>query len=134
LPTVGEHTVPLLDDDESRTTTISAWGLAPWFQPYADNYVDSIESLAYTIVDLWSVSGWESQPVTITVSSGARAQLPLTWIIEDDGPAAAQYRKTDGIVYPADEFGTLILDHTSTRRTWCGSSASSRRRSRRTSN
>ena len=113
LPTVDEHTKPLNDDDTGECTTISQWGLSPNYLPYADNYCDNIATIAID-VENWLTLAIDGRQLTLTLANGAWWTMQFGSVQRSGGPGATQYRKSGGIIYPADAGYNVLLNETNT--------------------
>jgi hypothetical protein len=108
LPGVEAHTYVLVDDDAKECRIISEDELEA---SYVDNHIDG-----YQLQDVNSLTGLDpdsmgKEYLTITYSSGAQISLQLGLIDFLSAPVRTeQYAKSDGIIYPVDDSGTLRLN------------------------
>lgn len=109
LPTVELHTYPLVDDDDKVCRIISEDELE---ESYVDNNIDTFRLEA---VD-WLTLDVDREYVEIVYFGGARTSLLLGSISFSVGTTAEQYAKSNGVIYPINSFGGLLLDATNTPR------------------
>jgi len=108
-PTVQPHTYMLLDDDEKVCRVISEDELE---ESYVDNNIDTFKLQG---VD-WLTLDVDKESVDIKYFGGAKTSVLLGSISFGAGKRADQYAKKDGVIYPIDDFGTLLLSATNTPR------------------
>jgi hypothetical protein len=114
VPTVSQHQLTMLDDDGGTCHPVNAWGYAPWYLPYAADYVDNIASFSFRPSDPFGFSGIENDPIEITLVSGASVSIPRSSIAAAPGGAATALRRSGGVVYPADDGYNMQLNDTNT--------------------
>jgi hypothetical protein len=107
LPVVEPRTYVLLDDDAQECRVIPEDELE---ESYVDNNIQT-----YQLQDVnWLTLDVDNQYVTITYSSGVQTSLLLGSIDLGEGRSAEQYVKRNGIIYPIDESGSVLLDANNT--------------------
>lgn len=107
LPSVEENKYVLVDNDAKECRVI---GEDEFNASYVD---DNIESFQLEDVN-WLTLDVDNQFVTLTYSGGAQTALLLGSIDYGGGSKAEQYGKTNGVIYPIDQSGTLLLNSTNT--------------------
>ena len=106
-PSVEQHTYSLLDEDEKVCRIISEDELEA---SYVDNNIAT-----FKLRDVnWLTLDVDKEDVDITYSNGGRTALRLGSIDFGGGAMAPQYAKKDGVIYPIDDSGELLLDATNT--------------------
>jgi hypothetical protein len=100
LPTVDNVT---LDDDDAQ---VCRWATKDEIRHL---YVDNAVTATPIQPDVWTLE-IDNESITFGYSSGASWTTTLAAIDWNSGPAAARYRKSGGIVYPADDGGNVIIN------------------------
>lgn len=106
-PIVEEHKYTLVDDDAKVCRIL---GEDEFNEAYVDN---NIQTFQLQGVDLLTLDV-DNQFVTFTYASGNQTSLLLGSIDYGAGPMAEEYGKTNGVIYPIDAAGTLLLNNTNT--------------------
>jgi hypothetical protein len=101
LPTVEEHYYTLDDDDAGECRGIYQSELD---EAYVDNHIDSIRIL---LPDLWS--NIDDQILYLTYEHGLAYEVQLGHIDFGGGAMAQRFRKSGGLIFPSDDYGTQYL-------------------------
>jgi hypothetical protein len=107
LPEVDSRSYVLVDNDAGNCTRISDDDLAATF---VDNHIASFQLLG---ID-WLTLDVDNQTLSITYESGATAQVPLGSIGDSMPGPSEVYGRSNGIIYPIDDNGNVILNGSTT--------------------
>lgn len=112
LPEVDERFFPLIDHDARECRNIGKVELA---ESYVDQNIIRIEPVQ---PDPWTLdpASIDKQDLAITYLSGASLGIPLGSIDISTGSGflATSYIKSEGIIFPVDKGGRLLMDATNT--------------------
>ena len=106
-----DYRITLDDDDASECR----WTTKDEIRPI---YVDNPTTASALQPDVWTLSTDEidRESITFGYSNGASLTTTLASIDMNSGPEASRYRKSGGIVYPADAGGNVIINGSTTPR------------------
>ena len=110
LPEVEEHFYPLTDHDARECRNIGRDELA---ESYVDQNIVRIEPMQ---PDPWTLdpASIDKQDLGITYRNDASLGIRLGSIDISGGPVARSFIKSEGIIFPVDEGGRLLMDATNT--------------------
>jgi len=101
-PSLQPHTYLLLDDDAKECRIIPEDELEA---SYVDNNISQ-----YQLDDISPLLQVDKQFLIITFSTNAQTSILLGLVDWDTAIRAEQYVKRDGIIYPIDDSGNLMLN------------------------
>jgi hypothetical protein len=95
-----------LDDDEA---SVCRWATKDEIRPM---YVDNPITASALQPDVWtlSIEHIDGESITFGYANGASLTTTLGAIDMNFGAPATRYRKSGGIVYPADDGGNVIIN------------------------
>ena len=102
LPTQNDVT---LDDDDAQ---VCRWATKDEIRQL---YVDNAVTASPIQPDVWTLE-IDNESLTLGYANGASWTTTLGAIDWNSGPAATRYKKTGGIVFPADDGGNVIINAT----------------------
>ncbi len=100
-----DYQVALDDDDASECRSVTK-------DEIRQIYVDNPTTASALQPDVWTLSTDEidKESITFGYANGASLTTTLAWIDMNFGAEAERYRKSGGIVYPADAGGNVIMN------------------------
>ncbi len=104
VPTIETRTFMLLDDDAQECRVIQQDELEA---SYVDNNITTFQLNDYSPADDTMLN---NENVTFTYASGAQITIKLGLIDMNLALRAPQYVKRDGLIYPIDDSGNLMLN------------------------
>jgi hypothetical protein len=107
LPEVDPGSYTLVDNDGKSCRRITDDDLAAWS---VDNHIAS-----FRLLDInWLTLDVDNQTLSLTYESGATARVVLGSIADSTPGPPPFYGQSNGIIYPIDESGNLLLNGSTT--------------------
>lgn len=109
VPEIPEHAFVVDDDDAGECR----WGTKDELRPmYIDN-VDLIEGVQH---DVWTLQVDDSEEFRFRTRSGSEAVVRWGDIDVNTGQSAERFVKRNSVVWPSDDYQTILLNATNTPR------------------